>query len=71
MIKIIYIRNYKNKKTGDIDYTSRNVAFGLVEQGIAMRADSGLMESPEDKMMKVETRAERRARRKRDTYKVK
>lgn len=71
MVKIVYLRNYKDKKAGDIDYVSNNVAFGLVDQGAAMRQTSSLMSSPADKMMRLETKAERKVRQRRNRYQAK
>ncbi len=71
MIKIIYIKDYKKKRTGSVDYVSTNVAFGLVDSGIAIRGDSpmvNLYEAREDKMMRPVTKGKKRAKRQ---YKIK
>jgi len=62
MQKIQYLRNYKNKKAGEIDFVSNNVAHGLVEEGVAVLYINRMFISPEDKMMRTETRAERKTR---------
>ncbi|MHA1305399.1 MAG: hypothetical protein ACTSPI_16995 [Candidatus Heimdallarchaeaceae archaeon] len=71
MIKIIYTRDFNKKRKGEIDYVSNNVAFGLVENGVAVRGDSSmanLYEAREDKMMRPVTKGKKRAKRQ---YKIK
>lgn len=36
MIRVRFIKNYKNFTKGDISSFSNNEAFGLIDQGIAM-----------------------------------
>ena len=35
MLKIIYIKNYKDHKKDDIEFVSNNIAHGLYERGVA------------------------------------
>ena len=74
MQKIKYIVNYQGHKIGDVEIVSNNTAHGLIEKGVAIlyHIDIGgekskvLEEPPVDKMMKPETKAERKARQRRE-----
>lgn len=58
MIKIIYIRDYKDKKDGEIEEVSNNVAHGLIESGVAMKYQtyntSAILRAPVDRMFKAD-----------------
>lgn len=55
MQRIIYIQNFNNKKIGEIDLVSNNIAHGLIENGIAeMYSVVNSVLGYEDKMMRPE-----------------
>ena len=75
MQKIQYIKDYGEKNAGDIEAVSNNVAHSLIENCVAILYRNRLFRSPVDKMMRTETRGERRAHKremqKANKYKVK
>lgn len=70
MQRIIYIKNHKGHKIGDVEIVSNNIAHGLIDSNIAQIYHSRivdimkkvLMRPPADKMMRPETRLERKTR---------
>ena len=63
MQRIIYIKNYENKKIGDLDFLSNNIAHGLIENGIAeLYSESNSVLGYEDKMMRPEIPSKTRNR---------
>ena len=56
MQKIQYIKNYKNKTIGEIEDVSNNIAFGLIDSGIARLYKGELLEQSQDKMMRTKGR---------------
>jgi len=56
MQRIKYIKNYKDKKIGDIEMVGNNTAHGLIDKGIAVLYKVKIMKSPTDKMMRVSKR---------------
>jgi len=61
MQKIIYIKNYKSHKAGDIEVVENNIAHGLIELGVAKlwtgeKPKKKIFVAPEDKMMRAETK---------------
>lgn len=53
MQKIQYIKNYRDKRAGDIETVGNNIAHGLVETGVAILYRNKIMRSPQDKMMRA------------------
>jgi len=56
MQKIQYIKNYKSKIIGEIEDVSNNVAFGLIDSGIARLYKGEFLEQSQDKMMRTRGR---------------
>lgn len=75
MVKIKYLKNYGRKEAGDVESVSKNVAFGLIDSGIAIKENgyrASIIRNGKDKMMRTaetekeeqgETREDRKARR--------
>lgn len=70
MQKIIYLKNFNSNKKGDVEIVSNNIAHGLIESGIVRiygGVKVGMFKAPADKMMRPETKVERRVKQKPET----
>ena len=73
---IKYLKPYNGKNAGDVDTVSTNVAFGLVEKGIAVRlkeveSNKNIEDIASDKMMRTEETFPKKRGRKPNKYFVK
>jgi len=66
---VIFKKDYKNYKAGEIVAVENNIAHGLIEKGIAVLYTKGLFRASRDKMMRAERVSPKRKRRSR--YKIK
>jgi len=59
--RIIYLKDYKGHKKGEIEIVSNNVAHGLIELGVAKIATKrkSLRKPPMDRMMRPQKEAKK------------
>ena len=62
MQKIIFIQDYKEHNRGDIDSVSSNVAFGLVDKGIAKIYSDSIFKLFEKERKQAKSEAKARAK---------